>query len=79
MLTAQLQRPSHTLLPATHTDEELWSAFGESRDQRFRAMLVERYLPLARSVARRYARRTEPIDDLVQVASLGLLNAIDPI
>ncbi|MDQ3935188.1 MAG: SigB/SigF/SigG family RNA polymerase sigma factor [Actinomycetota bacterium] len=39
--------------------------------------LVERFLPLARQLARRYARPNEPIDDLFQVASMGLLKAID--
>jgi RNA polymerase sigma-B factor len=38
--------------------------------------LVRRYEPLARSVARRYHSRGEPLDDLVQVANLGLLKAI---
>jgi len=38
--------------------------------------LFERFLPLARGLARRYHRGTEPLDDLVQVASIGLLNAI---
>jgi RNA polymerase sigma-B factor len=66
-----------TLVPAAHTDEELLSAFAESRDEQLRAMLAERYLPLARSIARRYARGSEPLDDLVQIASLGLLKAID--
>ena len=42
-----------------------------------RAALVERFLPLARQLARRYEGRGEPLDDLVQVASLGLLKAID--
>jgi len=38
---------------------------------------VQRFLPLARQLARRYQRTGEPLDDLVQVASLGLLKAID--
>ena len=40
-------------------------------------MLVERFLPLARQLARRYQRPDEPFDDLFQVACLGLVNAID--
>jgi RNA polymerase sigma-B factor len=66
-----------TLLPAPQTDEDLLSAFAETQDRQLRAMLVERYLPLARSIARRYARGAEPLDDLVQVAAMGLLKAID--
>jgi RNA polymerase sigma-B factor len=46
-------------------------------DQAARAALVERFLPLARQLARRYQRGGEHLDDLVQVASLGLLKAID--
>jgi RNA polymerase sigma-B factor len=38
---------------------------------------VRRYLPLARSLATRYRRSGEPLEDLEQVASIGLLNAID--
>ena len=40
-------------------------------------MLVERFLPLARGLARRYQHTGEPFDDLFQVACLGLLKAID--
>jgi RNA polymerase sigma-B factor len=65
------------ILPAIHRDEELLAVFAETRDERLRGMLAERYLPLARSIARRYARGSEPIDDLVQVASVGLLKALD--
>ena len=38
---------------------------------------MDRFLPLARQLARRYQRGGEPLDDLIQVASLGLLKAID--
>lgn len=39
--------------------------------------MVERHLGLAHHLARRYAERGEPLDDLVQVASIGLLKAVD--
>ena len=46
-------------------------------DAHARELLTERYLPLARRLARRYQRSEEPLDDLEQVASLALLKAID--
>src|ERR1700742_978878 len=59
-------------------DEELlFQHYRDSRDPRDRERLVRRYLPLARHLARRYARGREPFDDLYQVACLGLLEAID--
>jgi RNA polymerase sigma-B factor len=58
-------------------DKRLFLAYQRTRDQRARAALVERYIPLARSLARRYRRGPEPLEDLEQVASLALVRAVD--
>ena len=58
------------------SDRELF-AQARAGDEHAREQLVERYLPLARRLARRYQRSEEPLEDLVQVASLGLLKAVD--
>jgi RNA polymerase sigma-B factor len=52
-------------------------ARARANDTRAREQLIERYLPLARRLARRYQRAEEPLEDLVQVACLGLIKAID--
>lgn len=56
---------------------ELFERWQEHRDARARELLVERFMPVARKLAWRYRGAREPIEDLVQVASVGLLNAID--
>jgi RNA polymerase sigma-B factor len=58
-------------------ERELWRRLGRQRDQAAREELVRIYLPMAKRMAGRYAGVVEPYDDLVQVASVGLLNAID--
>jgi RNA polymerase sigma-B factor len=58
-------------------DRALFARYLDQRDPVDRDMLVERFLPLARQLARRYQRPDEPFDDLFQVACLGLINAID--
>ena len=61
------------------TDAQLLASYAETGDPRLREALVERFLPLARSIAKRYRKAEEPFDDLLQVASLGLLKADRPL
>jgi RNA polymerase sigma-B factor len=58
-------------------DLRLLERYQEDHDQAARNALIERFLPLARQLARRYERQDEPLDDLLQVASMGLVKAID--
>jgi RNA polymerase sigma-B factor len=58
-------------------DQELFARHADKHDPVDRDLLVERFMPLARSLASRYLRRDEPFDDIFQVACLGLLKAID--
>src|SRR3954463_11580390 len=51
--------------------------FSRTRDENERDVLFARYLPLARSLAARYRHTSEPFDDLLQVASIGLLKALE--
>ncbi|HZN14803.1 MAG TPA: sigma-70 family RNA polymerase sigma factor, partial [Acidimicrobiales bacterium] len=51
--------------------------FAESRDASLRDRVVEAHLGLAEYLARRFSNRGEPLDDLVQVASVGLIKAVD--
>ena len=57
------------------TERELF-ARARGGDAAAREQLTLRFLPMARSVARRYARGTEPLDDLTQVASVALVKAL---
>jgi RNA polymerase sigma-B factor len=62
--------------PTPHDDAALLDRYHRERDARDREALVQRYLPLARHLSRRYYNAGER-EDLEQVASLGLLKAID--
>jgi RNA polymerase sigma-B factor len=68
----------HTVAGSRTTDlKELFRRWQCDRDELARDVLVARFMPLARSLARRYDRSSEPFEDLLQVASLGLIKAID--
>jgi RNA polymerase sigma-B factor len=59
------------------SDRELLRRYHQQGDVEARQRLIEQYLPLVRSLARRYAYRGEQLEDLVQVGSIGLIKAID--
>jgi len=79
------KRPKEESQPAASpgTDErlageaELWRRFAQTRDPSIREELVRRNLPFAKRLALRYRGASESFDDLLQVANLGLLNAVD--
>ncbi len=71
------------LTPSPGPDEQLADEkallrrYAEDPSPAVREELVERFMPLARRLASRYSGGAEPFDDLVQVASVGLVKAID--
>ena len=62
--------------PGSTEQDETLARFREYRhthDRALRNRLIEEHLSLARTLARRFANRNEPLDDLEQVACVGLL------
>jgi RNA polymerase sigma-B factor len=58
-------------------DKLLLRRYHEEGDLAARDQLIEQYMSLVRSLARRYAYRGEQLDDLVQIGAIGLIKAID--
>jgi RNA polymerase sigma-B factor len=58
-------------------DEDLLRRYHDTRDEAAREELVRRFLPFARSLALRYSGGGEPSEDLIQVASIGLMAALE--
>jgi RNA polymerase sigma-B factor len=58
-------------------DRTLLRRYHEEGDSAAREQLIERYMSLVRSLARRYANRGEHLDDLVQIGAIGLIKAVD--
>jgi RNA polymerase sigma-B factor len=65
-MATERRREEHEAFARLHAGER------GARDE-----LVERFLPLVRHLARRYAHASEPFEDVVQAGCIGLLNAID--
>src|ERR1700754_4300933 len=55
---------------------DLWRRASRG-DPAARERLIEQHMPLARSLAAQYRHAREPLDDLIQVANLGLVKAVD--
>src|SRR5437763_4480255 len=58
-------------------DKILLRRYHEQGDLQAREQLIEQYMSLVRSLARRYAYRGEQLDDLIQIGCIGLIKAID--
>ncbi len=58
-------------------DRVLLRRYHEQGDLAAREQLIEQYMSLVRSLARRYAYRGEQLDDLIQIGAIGLIKAID--
>ena len=65
------------MLTRAQAEKRLFLEYQRTGSRRDRDVLIERFMPLARSLARRYRRGPEPLEDLEQVASLALLRAVD--
>jgi RNA polymerase sigma-B factor len=59
------------------SDKVLLRRYHEQGDLAARAQLIEQYMSLVRSLARRYSYRGEQLEDLVQIGAIGLIKAID--
>jgi RNA polymerase sigma-B factor len=68
---------SSTLSGRRVSDDELIERYQRHQDVVARSELIERYLPFARKLASRYSYTDEPLEDLVQVAAIGLMGALE--
>ena len=59
------------------SDKVLLRRYHEEGDLQAREQLIEQYMSLVRSLARRYSYRGEQLEDLVQIGAIGLIKAID--
>jgi RNA polymerase sigma-B factor len=83
--TAQLAKDAERAARTSHDRAHARELFGvlaalpeeDPQRQRVRDELVEMHLPLVEYLARRFRNRGEPLDDLIQVATIGLIKSVD--
>jgi RNA polymerase sigma-B factor len=78
-IAATVTRPITSRPPSSDRSlpESLFQRYKRYGEASARDALVQHFLPLARNLARRYSHTSEPYEDLVQIASLALVKAID--
>jgi len=68
---------SSNFAPDDNTAERLFREYARTRDARAREQLIAMHQNLVRFLAGKFANRGEPLEDLVQVGTIGLVNAVD--
>ena len=69
--------PRKTKQPEYSRVERLFRDFKRTGEPGLRERLIQMHLNLVRFLARKFANRGEPVDDLIQVGNIGLINAVD--
>jgi RNA polymerase sigma-B factor len=74
----ELAQESPAAAPARDVSTpELFARYSRTRDSQLREQLIMAHMNLVRYLARKFANRGEPLEDLIQVGTIGLINAID--
>ena len=68
---------SANFVPDDSEAERLFREYARTRDERTREQLIAMHQNLVRFLAGKFANRGEPLEDLVQVGTIGLVNAVD--
>jgi RNA polymerase sigma-B factor len=68
---------SANFVPDDREAERLFREYARTRDKQAREQLIAMHQNLVRFLAGKFANRGEPLEDLVQVGSIGLVNAVD--
>jgi len=76
-VTREEASPAERVSDADVATPELFAQYHHTRDPQLREQLILAHMNLVRYLARKFANRGEPLEDLIQVGTIGLINAID--